>query len=223
MRSCDAGLRLIEPSFWTWPKWPPGCRFLRLPREEPALRIRAALSTLIMSTSQLERALVFKALHESGTGFLIANPWDVGSARLLALAGFKALASTSAGYCFSRGMPDYSTSRDSVLDHLTELASATELPLSADLADGFGAVPDDVAETIQRAAAAGVVGASVEDHSGLAHAPLTELAQAVDRIRAAVEAARGLPFPFLVTARAENFMLPFPDIAAIASRDLPRP
>jgi 2-methylisocitrate lyase-like PEP mutase family enzyme len=171
-----------------------------------------------MSTSQLERAHVFKSLHDSCTGFLIANPWDVGSARLLALAGFKALASTSAGYCFSRGTPDYSTSRNSMLKHLAELASATDLPLSADLANGFGATPDEVAETIQLAAAAGVVGASVEDHSGIPHAPLTDLAQAADRIRAAVEAARGLPFPFLVTARAENFMLPFPDIAATVSR-----
>lgn len=171
-----------------------------------------------MSTSQLERALAFKALHESASGFLIANPWDVGSARLLALSGFKALASTSAGYCFSRGMPDFSTSRNPLLNHLAELASATDLPLSADLEDGFGATPEDVAETVQMAATAGVVGASVEDHSGVAGTPLIEVPRAVDRVRAAVEVARGLPFPFLVTARAENFLLPDPDLAATIKR-----
>lgn len=171
-----------------------------------------------MSTSQLDRALKFKALHDSASGFLIANPWDVGSARLLALSGFKALASSSAGFCFSRGLPDFSTSRNPLLNHLAELASATDLPLSADLEDGFGASPEDVAETIQFAAAAGVVGASVEDHCGIAGAPLTELSQAVDRVRAAVDSARRLPFPFLVTARAENFLLPKPDLADTIKR-----
>ena len=171
-----------------------------------------------MSTTQNERALQFQSLHAPGAGFLIANPWDIGSARLLAQSGFKALASTSAGYSFSRGVPDYAASRDPVLSHLAELASATDLPLTADLEDGFGATPEDVAETILLAATAGVVGASVEDHSGVANAPLTNITQAADRIRAAVEAARGLPFPFLVTARAENFMLPRPDLAATIAR-----
>jgi 2-methylisocitrate lyase-like PEP mutase family enzyme len=169
-------------------------------------------------TTQAERARQFQALHAAGPGFVVANPWDVGSARLLALAGFQALASTSAGHCFSQGMPDYAAARDPVLAHLAALASATDLPLSADLEDGFGATPDEVAETIRLAAAAGVVGASVEDHSGVAGAPLTDLGQAVDRVRAAVGAARGLPFPFLITARAENFMLPQPDLAATISR-----
>lgn len=171
-----------------------------------------------MNTSQTERALQFQSLHAAGPGFVVVNPWDVGSARLLALAGFKALASTSAGYCFSNGMPDFSASREPVLTHLAALASATDLPLTADLEDGFGATPEEVAETIRLAAAAGVVGASVEDHSGVAGAPLTDLAQAVDRVRAAVDAARSMPFPFMVTARAENFMLPQPDLAATITR-----
>ncbi|GIX53976.1 isocitrate lyase/PEP mutase family protein (plasmid) [Sphaerotilus sulfidivorans] len=171
-----------------------------------------------MNTSQTERALQFQSLHATGPGFVVANPWDVGSARLLALAGFKALASTSAGYCFSNGMPDFSALREPVLTHLAALASATDLPLTADLEDGFGATPKEVAETIRLAAAAGVVGASVEDHSGVAGAPLTDLAQAVDRVRAAVDAARSMPFPFMVTARAENFMLPQPDLAATITR-----
>ena len=171
-----------------------------------------------MNTSQIERALQFQSLHAAGPGFVVANPWDVGSARLLALAGFKALASTSAGYCFSNGMPDFSASREPVLTHLAALASATDLPLTADLEDGFGATPEEVAETIRLAAAAGVVGASVEDHSGVAGAPLTDLAQAVDRVRAAVDAARSMPFPFMVTARTENFMLPQPDLAATITR-----
>lgn len=171
-----------------------------------------------MSTSQIDRARQFKALHDSVEGFLIANPWDVGSARLLALAGFKALASSSAGYAFSRGLPDYSTSRDPVLSHLVDLSSATDLPLTADLEDGLGMTPEEVAETVRLAAATGVVGASIEDHGGIAGTPLVDLGLATERIRAAVEAVRELPFPFLVTARAENFMLPQADLADTIDR-----
>jgi 2-methylisocitrate lyase-like PEP mutase family enzyme len=171
-----------------------------------------------MSTSQINRACQFRALHDSTEGFLIANPWDVGSARLLAHLGFKALASSSAGYAFSRGLPDYSASRDPVLSHLADLSSATDLPLTADLEDGLGASPEDVAETIRLAAAAGAVGASIEDHGGVAGAPLMDLAEAADRIQASTEAAREQPFPFLVTARAENFMLPHADLADTIAR-----
>lgn len=171
-----------------------------------------------MSISQIDRACQFKALHDSEEGFLIGNPWDVGSARLLALSGFKALASSSAGYAFSRGLPDYSTSRDLVLNHLLDLSNATDLPLTADLEDGLGMTPEEVAETIRLAAAAGVVGASIEDHGGISGAPLMDLRLATERIRAAVEAARELSFPFLVTARAENFMLPQANLAETIDR-----
>lgn len=111
-----------------------------------------------MPFCQLDRANEFRALHERAHGFLIPNPWDRGSARLLAQLGFKALATTSAGYCFSRGMPDHSASREPTLSHLAEIAAATDLPVSADLGIGFGASPDEVAETIRLAATAGVVG-----------------------------------------------------------------
>jgi 2-methylisocitrate lyase-like PEP mutase family enzyme len=152
-----------------------------------------------MSTSQIDRALQFKALHDATEGFLIGNPWDIGSARLLAQLGFKALASSSAGFSFSRGMPDYSASRDPVLSHLADLSSATNLPLTADLEDGPGTSPEDVAETIRLAAAAGVVGASIEDHGGVAGTPLIGLRLAIDRIQAATSAARELSFPFIIT------------------------
>lgn len=171
-----------------------------------------------MNACQLDRALRFKALHDSTEGFLIANPWDIGSIRLLAHLGFKALASSSAGFSFSRGLPDYSASRDPLLSHLADLASATDLPLTADLEDGFGSSPEDVAETIRLAAAAGVVGASIEDHSGVAGAPLVDLGLATERIQAATQAAGELAFPFLVTARAENFMLPDADLADTIAR-----
>ncbi|MGH8751194.1 MAG: isocitrate lyase/phosphoenolpyruvate mutase family protein, partial [Burkholderiales bacterium] len=113
--------------------------------------------------SQMEKASTFQARHKLDGAFIIPNPWDVGTARLLTLLGFEALATTSAGFAFSRGQPDNSVGRDQMMAHLTDIASATDLPVSADLGNGFGATPDVVAETIRLAAATGVVGGSIED------------------------------------------------------------
>lgn len=155
----------------------------------------------------LETARKFRQLHEQDRAFIIPNPWDIGTARLLELLGFQALASTSAGYAFSRGLPDNAIGRDQMLAHLRELAAATALPVSADLENGFGDSPDTVAETIRLAAATGIVGGSIEDATGRADDPIYAHELAVERVRAAAEAARGLPFPFTLTARAENYLV----------------
>jgi len=157
--------------------------------------------------TQLEKAQVFQALHQGEGAFVIPNPWDVGTARLLAHLGFESLASTSAGFAFSMGREDYQVERDEMMTHIAELASATSLPVSADLENGFGDEPEVAAETIALAAAAGVVGGSIEDATGRADAPIYELAHAVERVRAAAEAARALSFPFTLTARAENYLV----------------
>ena len=159
-----------------------------------------------------DKAHAFVALHQAPQAFIIPNPWDQGSARLLEHMGFAALASTSAGYAFSRGTIDKQVGRAQMLQHLQELASVTHLPVSADLEDGFGRSPEAVAECISLAAQAGVVGGSIEDSTGLADHPLYEIAQAADRIRAAVAAARALPHPFVLTARAENYLVGRPDL-----------
>ena len=157
-------------------------------------------------SSQQEKADRFRALHQQDHAFIIPNPWDVGTARLLASLGFEALASTSAGYAFSTGRRDGVVGRDQMMLHLAELASATDLPVSADLENGFGDDPQAVVQTIQRAAAAGVVGGSIEDATNRPDDPIYPQALAVERIRAAVEAARALPFSFTLTARAENYL-----------------
>lgn len=161
---------------------------------------------------QHEKALRFQALHQQDACFVIPNPWDVGSARLLAHLGFPALATTGAGFAFSHGLPDGAVGRAAMLAHVRDLAEATSLPLSVDLENGFGDAPETVAETIRLAAESGAVGGSIEDSSGKRDAPLYPLSQAVERIQAAVEAARSLPFPFTLTARAENFMAGHPDL-----------
>ena len=163
-------------------------------------------------TTQLEKGLAFRALHQRTSAFIIPNPWDVGTARLLAHLGFEALATTSAGYAFSAGRPDGAVGRDETIAHVAAIAAATDLPVSADLEHGF-ADPAAVAETIRLAAKAGLVGGSIEDSTGRADAPLYELAAAADRIRAAAEAARSLPFCFTLTARAENYLVGHPDLA----------
>ncbi|SIT46727.1 putative carboxyvinyl-carboxyphosphonate phosphorylmutase [Paraburkholderia piptadeniae] len=164
-------------------------------------------------TSQADKARAFRALHEASDPFVIPNPWDIGSARLLEALGFKALATTSAGYAFSRGLPDNAVGREQMIRHLADLAPATNLPVSADLENGFGDAPEDAAETIRQAAAAGVVGGSIEDATGRAGDPIYAHGLAVERVRAAVEAARALPFPFTLTARAENYLVGRPDLA----------
>ena len=162
--------------------------------------------------TQAEKGQAFRALHARDSAFIIPNPWDAGTARLLEHVGFEALATTSAGYAFSAGQPDNTVSRTEMMAHLSAIASATNLPVSADLENGFGDSPEIVAETIRMAAAAGVVGGSIEDMSRQAGHPIYDREQAVERIRAAVEAVRALPFAFTLTARAENYLVGRRDI-----------
>lgn len=157
-------------------------------------------------TTQADKGTRFRALHERDTAFIIPNPWDVGTARLLAHLGFEALATTSMGFAFSAGQRDNTIGRERMMEHVASISSATDLPVSADLENGFGDAPEVVAETIRLAAAAGVVGASIEDATGRAGDPIYERGAAVERILAAAEAARALPLPFTLTARAENYL-----------------
>jgi 2-methylisocitrate lyase-like PEP mutase family enzyme len=162
--------------------------------------------------TQSEKGKAFRALHERAGAFIIPNPWNAGTAKLLAHLGFEALATTSMGYAFSMGKPDGAMGRDETLRHAAELVAATDLPVSADLENGFGDAPEAAAETIRLAAKAGLVGGSIEDATGRADQPIYELKHAVERVRAAVEAARALPFPFMLTARAENYLHGRPDL-----------
>jgi len=168
--------------------------------------------------TQQERAIAFRALHARNSAFIIPNPWDIGTARMLAGLGFEALATTSAGYAFSIGRRDMRVGRDQMMAHVAELASATNLPVSADLENGFGDHPDTVAETIRLAAAAGVAGGSIEDSTQRVDQPVYELEFASERVRAAAEAARSLPFPFTLTARAENYLMGRPDLKDTVTR-----
>lgn len=167
-------------------------------------------------TSQTDKAETFRALHSDGC-FLIPNPWDVGSARILQGLGFKALATTSAGFANAQGVSDYNVTRDMVLTHARALCNATTIPVSADLENGFGDSPDHCAETIRLAADAGLVGGSIEDFAGEDRGQY-DIGQARERIAAAAEAARALPFPFMLTARAENFFTGRPDLADTITR-----
>jgi 2-methylisocitrate lyase-like PEP mutase family enzyme len=156
--------------------------------------------------TQNQKGRLFRALHERDSTFTIPNPWDIVTARLLAQLGFEALATTSAGYAFSVGQQDNSVGREAMMAHVSAIASATDLPVSGDLENGFGDAPEMVAETIRLAAVAGLVGGSIEDASGQPDQPIYEKTHAAERIRAAAEAARTLPFPFTLTARAENYL-----------------
>jgi 2-methylisocitrate lyase-like PEP mutase family enzyme len=162
--------------------------------------------------TQAQKAAAFRALHERDGAFIIPNPWDIGTARLLAHLGFEALATTSAGYAFSVGRPDYAIGRNEMLGHVSAIVSATDLPVSADLENGFGDDPDTVAETFRLAAATGLVGGSVEDATGHRDEPIYEHGPAAERVRAAVDAVRSLPFHFTVTGRAENYLWGRPDL-----------
>lgn len=168
--------------------------------------------------TQAEKGAAFAELHKRAGTFIIPNPWDVGSARLLAHLGFEALATSSAGYAFSIGKPDNAVGREAMLAHAAAVAAATDLPVSIDLEKGFGDTPEIVAETIRLAAATGAVGGSIEDATGRVDAPLYERELAVDRIRAAAEVVRSLPFPFMLTARAENYLVGKPDLKATIER-----
>jgi 2-methylisocitrate lyase-like PEP mutase family enzyme len=157
--------------------------------------------------TQAEKGLAFRALHERAGAFLIPNPWDVGTSRLLAHLGFEALATTSAGCAFALGQPDNTLTREQAMAHASAMASATNLPVSGDLENGFGDNPEYVAETIRLAVAAGLVGGSIEDMTRQADHAIYEKEYAAERIRAAAESARALPFPFTLTARAENYLV----------------
>jgi 2-methylisocitrate lyase-like PEP mutase family enzyme len=162
--------------------------------------------------TQAEKGRVFRSLHEREGAFIIPNPWDRGTARLLAHLGFEALATTSAGYAFSAGKPDGAIPRDEMIGHVTEIVSATDLPVSADLENGFGDTPEIAAETIRMGAEAGLAGGSIEDASKNPEHPIYDKEHAAERIRAAAEAAHALPFPFTLTGRAENYLHGRPDI-----------
>lgn len=148
----------------------------------------------------------FRALHQTNTPFVIPNPWDLGSTRILAAMGFPALATTSAGMAFSKGQIEGTTPPDQVLDHCREIVSATSLPVNADLERGFGDSPESVADTIRAAAATGLAGGSIEDHTGDRASPIFDKNLAIERIAAAVEAAQALPSDFVLTARCESLL-----------------
>ena len=162
-----------------------------------------------MPASQGHKAAAFRALHE-GDPFIIPNPWDAGSARVLEALGFKALATTSSGFAFTLGRRDGATTLDEVLDHVRVLDRSTSLPVSVDLENGHGPAPEDAAAAIVKAAGAGAVGGSIEDYDR--GGALYELGHAVERVAAASEAAGLLGFPFTLTARAENQIRGNPDL-----------
>jgi 2-methylisocitrate lyase-like PEP mutase family enzyme len=164
---------------------------------------------------QREKAEAFRALH-AGEPFVIPNPWDAGSARVLAALGFKALASTSSGFAFTLGRLDGDVTLDEVAEHAARLARAADLPLSVDLENGYGAEPERAALAVTRVAEAGAVGASIEDYDP--SDGIYELARAVERVAAAVEAARRLEFSFVLTARAENHIRGNPDLEDTIAR-----
>ena len=157
-----------------------------------------------------ERRARFRHLHQSGC-FVIPNPWDVGSARYLAQLGFQALATTSAGFAFSQGLPDDCAPRDGVLKHIAEIVPATDLGVNADFGSGFGARPEDVAESVRLCVGTGVAGLSIEDTTGDREKPLYDAAEAVERIRAARAAIDGSRQDVLLVGRAECFLCGHPD------------
>jgi 2-methylisocitrate lyase-like PEP mutase family enzyme len=163
-------------------------------------------------TTQAQKGHTFRMLHQREGAFIIPNPWDAGTARLLAHLGFEALATTSMGYAFSAGQRDNTIDRDRMMEHLSVIAAATELPVSADLENGFGDSPEIVAETIRLAAVAGVVGGSIEDATGRSDHPIHVKEHAAERIRAAAEVVSGLSFAFTLTGRAENYLFGKPDL-----------
>lgn len=161
--------------------------------------------------NQFEKAQRFRAMHE-GSLFVIPNPWDAGTARLLASLGFGALTTTSAGLAYALGRQDMSVSREEALRNAADIIAAVDLPVAADLENGYGDAPEEAALTITRAAEVGLVGGSIEDATGRSADPIYDFGHAVERVAAAVEAARTLPFPFTFVARAENFLHGRPDL-----------
>lgn len=168
--------------------------------------------------SHAEKTAAFRALHLRDRAFIIPNPYDPGTARLLTSMGFEALATTSAGYAYTLGKPDATIGRDDMLAHCAAMVQATDLPVSADLENGYGDAPDTVAQTIRLAGTTGLAGCSIEDvPTGRAGAPY-DVAFAAERVRAAVEASLSLPVPIVITARAENFIVGRPDLRDTIAR-----
>jgi 2-methylisocitrate lyase-like PEP mutase family enzyme len=165
-----------------------------------------------MSPTQSEKATAFRALHARSGVFVIPNPWDAGSARVLAGLGFQALATSSAASAGVLGRRDGMVTREEALAHARAIAAACDVPVSADLEKGFGDTPEVVAETIRLAAETGIAGGSIEDATGDPDRPLFDFGHAVERVEAAAEAARALSFPFVLTARSENFLRGNPDL-----------
>jgi 2-methylisocitrate lyase-like PEP mutase family enzyme len=173
---------------------------------------------ITVAASQKEKALRFRKLHEGPGVFVIPNPWDVGSACVLASLGFQALATSSAASAAALGRADHALTRDESMAHARLIVGATDLPVSADLGKGFGDAPEAVAETIPLAAEAGLVGCTIEDATGIPDRPLYDMRLAVERIAAAAQAARALPFPFMLTARAHNFLYAAPRLEDTVGR-----
>jgi 2-methylisocitrate lyase-like PEP mutase family enzyme len=165
-----------------------------------------------MPSNQQRKGAMFRALHGQDEAFIIPNPWDIGTARILAAMGFRALATTSAGMAFSLGVPDGRVPRAQALAHCRAIVEATDLPVSADLEKGFGDTPESAAEIVRAAAEIGLAGCSIEDYTNRKVDPIFEFELAVERIAAAAEACRRLPHDFVLTARAENFLCGRPDL-----------
>jgi 2-methylisocitrate lyase-like PEP mutase family enzyme len=164
-----------------------------------------------------EKRRVFRALHRSGC-FVIPNPWDIGSASYLQHLGFKALATTSAGFAFSRGRPDGAISRDTMLAHIRELVTATDVPLNADFENGYAPGPEGVAASVRLCIETGVAGLSIEDATGAKERPLYEIVEAVERMRAARAAIDASGADVLLTGRAEGFLVGRPDLDDVVAR-----
>ena len=165
-----------------------------------------------MPDQQSDIGKTFRALHEQEGIFVIPNPWDIGTARILAAMGFQALATTSAGMAFAMGQAEATVGREASFAHCREMVNATALPVSADLEKGFGDSPEAVADCIQQAADIGLAGCSIEDHTNRAEDPIFDFSLAIDRIAAAVEVCRAQPNDFVLTARCENFLWGRPDL-----------
>jgi len=177
------------------------------------------METLTVSPEQ-KRGETFRELHMRKGIFVVPNPWDAGSAKMLAALGFEALATTSAGLAFSLGKPDgqLAVTRDETLENARAIVDATSLPVTADLENGYGNDPGSCARTILMAAAVGLAGGSIEDRTGKADDPIFPFELSVERVRAAVKAARSLPIPFTLTARAENLICGIPDLKDTVKR-----
>src|ERR687888_2303565 len=171
-----------------------------------------------MPTSQSEKAATFRALRQGPRAFVVANAWDGGSARALAALGFPALATSSGAQAGVLGRRDGAVTRDEALAHCRAIVAATDVPVSADLEKGFGDAPAAAAETIRLAAGVGLVGGSIEDATGDKDRPLFDIGQATERVAAAVQAARALPFHFTLTARTESFLRGNPDLDDVIKR-----